>query len=134
MPAKFDGQNIFGSLTRQTGMAPRHRWQEEHVPGIGGSRVYDLGADGAVWQIRGRIVTTSPTYGLALNACVDAVMAGASYHNGGLYTFTDAGGNSYDNCLLVSYQQAGEYQTCDYNGQPACTVVVTATVRWMLPA
>ena len=133
MPVQFDGQNIFGAITRQVSLRPRHRMQEESIPGIAGARLYDLGGDGAEWGIRGRIVATGISYAAALASLVDTLMAAASYHNAGMYDFTDAGGNTYNNCALTSYQQAGEFQTCDYNGLPACTVVVNGTVRWMLP-
>lgn len=133
MIALFAGQQIWGSFTRVVFSGANRRWQEEQVPGLGGSRIYDLGPGTPSWMVTGRIVAVGVSYQAALDAAVEAVLLGASYSNSSLYTFRDAAGNEFENCLLASFTQSSEHQACDYAGSPASTVKVSGQVRWMFP-
>ena len=102
----FDGISIWGGQTREMGPIPSTNSQRSKLPGISGFRVYALGTNSWVWNIRGLLAART------LGALEGLRVTGASYVDGLLYNFTTAAGSVYSNCLLNSFQPASEIQPC----------------------
>lgn len=133
MTLRFDGLLLFGVITRQSDTTGRRRYQEEHIPGVAGSRIYDLGPESNDWTVRGRVIETASTFQGALQKALAVVERGISYKGNGLYLFEDTAGKKWRFCLLAEYKQVGEFQPCVYRGLAASTAMITATVRQVLP-
>lgn len=125
MPARFNGQNIFGSQQQQTGPTPKMREQRETLPGVRGYRVYQLigtGPDTRTWVIRGRYVAN--TLGRLQSAIADA-----QDRIGTFGMFQETGGGRWRDCELIDFRPASGFQTCQINGATQYTCLIVATIE-----
>jgi hypothetical protein len=131
MEARFDGLLLFGEQTRVIGPIPRNRQQREILPGVAGFRVYRLGTDSVIWQVRGRLVAST------LANLETLLMDGANYVDGQLYDFQTTGGNIFGDCLLNDFRPVEEIQAGSGlilgSWASIWTVEVGATVEWASP-